>query len=283
MWPSALAAPADYYFFIGDAVYGDSLFSHGTDKLWSRFIETRATLPFYRWKTLRPTLAIWDDHDYGKNNEDGNYKHKAGTLNVFKSFFAQDPVDGALTEGPGLSFHFQGFNQNFLFLDCRYFRKLNNKGITGFLGAEQMTWANARMQNSTSPAWVLQGSPFFGRSDKSSTSYQATAPQELDLFLKDVSRWAAPAAFFGGDLHYSEISECDKKYLGYNTYEFVSSCMHSSTKSGYYQNPNKRLQSTLKENFLLLEKTGLRDDPSWKVSCVGENSKLLFNGVYQVG
>src|SRR5690606_36674666 len=75
MWDSALAANADYYFFIGDNVYGDSLLSHGPNKLWSRYIETRATLNFYHWKHLKPVIAIWDDHDYGRNNEDGKYKH----------------------------------------------------------------------------------------------------------------------------------------------------------------------------------------------------------------
>ncbi|HEX4923822.1 MAG TPA: hypothetical protein VFV50_07040 [Bdellovibrionales bacterium] len=283
MWPSAQSANADYYFFVGDAVYGDTLFSHGPDKLWSRFVETRSTLGIYQWKTLKPVLAVWDDHDYGKNNEDGSYKHKAGTLAVFKAFFAQDKQEPVLYTGPGNSMCLRAFNQSYLFLDSRYFRKLSSNGMTGFLGAEQIKWATSLVKNTKGPVWVMEGSPFFGRADKSSTSYQATAPKELDVFLKEVAGWNTPAVFMGGDVHYSEISALDKKHLGYSSFEFVSSSMHSSTKSKYYQNPNKQLQGSLKENFLMFDQTGAAGRPEWKVTCVGASNKTLFSGVYGVG
>jgi alkaline phosphatase D len=86
----------------------------------------------------------------------------------------------------------------------------------------------------------------------------------------------------GGDVHYSEISGIDKKFLGYKSFEFVSSSMHSSTQSSYHQNPNPQLQGTLKENFLLFEKQGGAQDPSWKVSSIGADKKILFDGLYNL-
>ncbi len=283
IWASALAANADYYFFIGDTVYGDTLFSHGPDKLWSRFIETRSNISLYQWKNLKPVIATWDDHDFGKNNEDGNYKHKDSTLKIFKAFYGQESQGSILSEGPGNATYFRAFNQNFFFLDSRYFRGLPHQNISGFLGAQQMAWASQIMSTANGPTWIMEGSPFFGRVNKSKTSYQAAAPQELDLFLKEVSRWNAPAVFMGGDVHYSEVSRLNKNILGYESYEFISSCMHSSTKSGYYDNPNQHIQGYLKENFLVFEKTGRVSDASWKVSCIGTDSKLQFNGLYNVG
>jgi alkaline phosphatase D len=285
MWASASAAQADYYFFIGDATYGDSLFSNGPDKLWSRFVETRTLIPFYQWKNLKPTLAIWDDHDFGKNDSGGDYKHKVGTLQVFKSFFGQEPLEDVLIKGPGLSMIFKAFGQNFVFADCRYFRGLKGKNkITGFLGQEQMSWISSVVSSSQGPVWILEGSPFYGRTQKSAgASYGASAPAELSDFLNQVRSWKAPAILFGGDLHFSEVSSLDKGILGYQSYEFISSSMHSSTKSVFYDNPNKRLQGTFKENFMLLEKQGLAQDATWDVKCIGAASKILFSGIYNVG
>ncbi len=59
--------------------------------------------------------------------------------------------------------------------------------------------------------------------------------------------------------------------------------MHSSAKSGYYQNPNKQMQGTLKENFLVFEKNGQVFDPNWKVSSVGTDSRVLFAAQYNAG
>lgn len=283
MWLSAQAADADYYFFIGDNVYGDSVFSHGPDLLWSRFVETRTNIGYYQWKTMKPVIAVWDDHDFGKNNEGGRYEHKDKTLKVFKAFFGQESQGAAFQEGPGNSSYFRAFHQNFFFLDSRYFRGLPSLGTTGFLGEAQLNWVSQIMAGVSGPVWVMSGSPHFGRADKSNTSYQATAPQEHKLFLDQVSKWNAPAIFLGGDLHYSEASGIDKNILGYQTYEFISSCMHSSSKSGYYQNPNRQLHGTLKENFLVFEKNGEVFDPNWKVSSVGADSKVFFAGQYNVG
>lgn len=279
MWASAMASNPDYIFMIGDTCYGDNIFSNGPDKLWSRFIETRSNLGYYQWKNLKPVLATWDDHDFGKNDSDGSYKHKVATLSIFNSFFGQENVDSVLTHGPGNSFYFKAFHQNFLFLDSRYYRKISG----GFLGSEQIKFASTVMQNARGPTWILEGSPFFGRVEKSKTSYQATSPKELDVFLKEVAKWNSQAIFFGGDVHYAEISSLDKKLLGYQSYEFISSGMHSSTKSGYYDNPNKHLQGVLnEENFMMFEKTGNPLDPNWKVSSIGQNSKVWFNGLYSV-
>lgn len=279
IWAMAEKSKSDYFFFIGDAIYGDSAFSHGPDKLWSRGIETRDAIPMYRWKNLVPTLAIWDDHDYGKNNTDGNYEHKNGTLQVFRTFFPRSDVNGVLASGPGVSFSFKAFNHTFVFLDSRFYRKLKHSNITGFLGDVQLKWLTSQLKGVTTPVWILEGSPFFGRADKSNTSYQATAPQELDLFCKTMSG-LAPAVYFGGDLHYSEISRIDKKIFGYETYEFISSCMHSSLKGSFFENPNTSVAGTLKQNFLFFDLNG--QTPEWKVGSAGITG-ALFSQNFSIG
>lgn len=274
IWQTAQNADADYYFFLGDAIYGDPLIIHGPDLLWRRFVDGRNTIPFYKWKNLKPVLAVWDDHDFGKNNAGHDYVHKNHNLVTFQSFFAQEPVEGVLQTGPGIARYFRAFNQNFFFFDNRYFRGLNG----GFLGHEQIQWASEIMANSTGPVWIMEGSPFFGRGDKGAgASYETGAPAEFSQLKKEIKKWNQPAIFIGGDVHYSEVSRIARGDLDYNSYELISSCMHSSGRSAYYQNPNTHMNGTFSRNFLLIEKQGLAQDPSWKVSCHGESQSPFFS------
>ncbi len=276
MWPSAEAANLDYLFLIGDNVYGDNVLTHGPDILWQHYMEGREAIPFYHWKKLKPTIAIWDDHDYGRNDSNGTYQYKDQNLQTFRSMYAMEPLDSVLIEGPGNSRCFKAFGQNFIFCDNRYFRDLPDNGGTGFLGTAQMNWVN-KMAVGGNSTWVLEGSPFFGRAQKGRNSYSVVSPEELDAFTRMVSKWDNPALFVAGDLHYSEISQIDRSVLGYQTYEVISSSMHSTLKSKLYDNPNPSLNSYLKENFILFEKMGRISAPSWKISCIGENSTVRFS------
>lgn len=280
-WPQAEAADLDYLFFLGDNVYGDLPLIHSPKFLWWRYVMSRQNIPYYRWKNLKPVLAIWDDHDFGLDNAGGNYRYKKHNLEIFKGFFAQLPEEGILEEGPGNSSFFQAFDHSFAFLDNRFYRGLRNgHGDVGFLGTEQLDWLNEKVSEAGHPTWLLQGSPVFGRGEKGS-SYQANAPAEMETYFKSIRSWNVPVSFAAGDLHYSEISEVHKRFLGMAAHEVVSSCMHSKVKDRTYDNPNRHLAGTLKENFVILEKksaTGFH----WKATCVAAGTKLLSDTVLTI-
>ena len=283
VWKAAAEANLDYIFFIGDAVYGDFLFFHGPSYLWSRYIESRDKIPFYRWKNLKPVIATWDDHDYGKNNEDGGYKHKETALQHFETFFAQEPDDTSLIKGQANSVFLQAFKHNFALYDSRYFRGYANPDSSqAFFGHEQIHFMSNIVRNNPLPTWVLNGSPIYGRSEKNA-SYQVNAPEELEYFLREIKSWNCPVIFGAGDLHYSEVSKISKEVLGYETFELVSSCMHSTKKKTFFDNPNPQLNGYLHENFLMLEQIGLATDPVWNVSCVNDEAKIVFCNSIQFG
>lgn len=278
MWPSAEAADLDYMFFIGDSVYGDLWIFYGPERLWKRYIETRSKIPYYHWKNLKPVIGIWDDHDYGKNNEGGYYKHKDNSLFAFKTFFAQDPEGGTFFNGYANSSFFHAFEQNFVFFDSRYYREMpNTNGSLGFLGDHQIDWMSKAVYDRPYPTMVINGSPAFGRIEKGS-SYQSSAPEEFEYFIKKVQSWNTPCIFAGGDLHYSEVSSIDKSIFGYNSYEIISSCMHSNTKTAFLDNPNETVGGFLKENFVVVQNVGGRGlAPNWKLTCVGKDKAIPFS------
>ncbi len=282
IWPQAENANVDYIFIIGDAVYADLLFLHGPGYYWNQFVDTREELPLYRWKNLKPVLAVWDDHDFGKNDADGNYKYKDHAFHTFKAFFAQEPDNVNLFDGYANSFFFSAFNQNFVFFDSRYYRGLkNDDGSKSFLGTKQIDWMMGALKNRNKPTLIMEGSPFYSGVEKGG-SFQVNNQPELDYLMGKLKGLNVPMMFAAGDLHLSEVASVPKEILGYDTFEIVSSCMHSTKKKKFYSHPHTQLHGHLGENFVVIQQTGLAGDAAWKTTCIGEDS-VPFETVLRVG
>ena len=100
IWEQMVKLNPDVIFLIGDNVYTDSVIDDPTPAdLWRRNFETRDRIKLFRNKTLVPIVAVWDDHDYGKNNAGEDFPHKEESLKVFKEFFASDRTDNYYMPG----------------------------------------------------------------------------------------------------------------------------------------------------------------------------------------
>ena len=80
IWKSIANENINKFIFLGDNVYGD-VPSGDTKKLVKAYkLQARR---FPRWLNELEKLAIWDDHDYGKNDGGAEYKHKRLTQKIF--------------------------------------------------------------------------------------------------------------------------------------------------------------------------------------------------------
>lgn len=276
MWNLVFETSPDMLFLIGDVVYGDILgYFHGPNVLWSRYIETRQKLGLYGAKNLIPTIAIWDDHDFGLNDADGTYTHKENSLKTFHQFYAQKTMGSAYHNGPGVASSFAAFGHKFIFLDNRFWRRLPNKfSKEGFLGDAQMEWLERELVHDQKQTWVIQGSQTFGEFKEKSGTYNFIAPNELDHLLGEIRRADKPTVFLSGDVHFSELNVVPNKHLGYESYELTSSCLHSIYLDRLPKN-SQRIVGATKENFLLLNITSA--DPNIDVICYGRGRKRHFD------
>ena len=95
------------------------------DKLrekWNRFELVEG---FQKLRANSLLLAIWDDHDYGKNDAGGEFPAKAGSQEVFLDFL-NEPKDSIRRKTPGIydcvTIGPIGKRVQFILLDTRYFR-----------------------------------------------------------------------------------------------------------------------------------------------------------------
>lgn len=275
MWRLVGSKDPDLLFMLGDNVYGDfyGIF-HGPELLWMRYIQTRRALGLYRRKRLIPSIAIWDDHDFGKNNVSGGYKHREHSLETFNNFYAQVPIGPSHSSGPGVASSFTAFRQKFIFLDGRYWRNMKSRqwGV-GFLGEEQMQWLERELRHEQEQTWIFQGSQFFGDHKVECGTYQKQAPYELEALGRQVRAHDKATYFVSGDVHFSEVSEVPREFLGYKAVEFTSSCLHSLVTVKPPKNNRRKMGATY-ENFLLLEILGSHN---FRVDCYGRYGRHHFN------
>ena len=78
-----VAQDPDMLLMLGDNVYGDDEDMKLT-KLAAAYEMANANVD---WSAFRDVQAIWDDHDFGRNDGGGDYPHKAEAKDLFLSFF----------------------------------------------------------------------------------------------------------------------------------------------------------------------------------------------------
>lgn len=282
IWNSVNATSPDILFLIGDVTYGDILgMAYGPELLWRRHIESRSRIPFYHQRNLIPTIVMWDDHDFGKNNADGSYKHKADSLNSLKAFFPQNDVEGVFRNGPGAAGHFSAFGHNFMFMDNRYFLDTVENGVKTYWGQDQRKWAFDSLNGSNLPVWFLQGAQFFGGTDTSGQSFESEHSEELRTVLNSIKNLSVRALFFSGDVHFTELLKLEKDLLGYNTYEITSSSLHSIIGPA---TPNERRDEVgLGHQFVFVDLGTDTENGLYRVTSVNGSKKIKFSREIVVG
>lgn len=295
MWRALLAARPDLLLMIGDNVYADVVGGKAKipadpETLWRRYLETFLLLDVYRAVNLVPVLATWDDHDSGANDSGSGNPHLPASKAIFETFFPQrlNEAIPELAKGPGVASRFDAFGRRLLLLDDRTFRTKNrapDEAQTHF-GEEQENWLLQNLKASNEPAWLISGDQWFGAYHPFE-SYEGNHPLSFARFMNRLKATGRMVAFFSGDRHLSEVMTIEKQQLGYQTYEFTSSSIHSRMfPSRWKEVPNKRhlMGIDLHHSFMLheiapierLKSNQVRMRMKLKGSAIGAASETLF-------
>lgn len=280
MWTSLEAQKADVILFLGDSVYVDyQLETQATPKIhWEKYVETRMVLDFYHWKRLVPTIALWDDHDFGGNDSGVSYPYCKDVQVNFKNFFAQKLSENLFIKpGPGISTQFQLGNQMFLMLDGRTFRgKAHSKKMYSFFGKEQEEWIFSCIKDFKGLIWMCNGTQWF--TDQGyGESFRKQHSVNFNSFIEKLNAVDKQVIFASGDVHFSEVC-ATPKYLKNQSIELTSSCMHSSNFIALptIANTPARIASTWLRNFMICKVSETDSSVSVETECYTKENRLLF-------
>ncbi len=90
IWDEVLKAAPELFVFLGDNVYGDT---HDPAELRVKYEALAAKPGFQKLKASTPMLAMWDDHDYGKNDSGADHPTKNESRAAFCDFW-EEPANG---------------------------------------------------------------------------------------------------------------------------------------------------------------------------------------------
>ncbi|MEO2006215.1 MAG: alkaline phosphatase D family protein, partial [Candidatus Poribacteria bacterium] len=224
IWTRIVDDGADAVVLLGDTPYIDS-----TDLA----VQRRRYGEFFNVPELRsamarvPFYATWDDHDFGRNDTDGQLDGKENSRRAFEEYHA-NPTYGTGREGIYTSFR-RGSVEVFL-LDTRWFACTEPSPVDPdkptLLGREQWDWLRESLAASTAPFKVLAcGMVWNGAVRPNKPDHWMSYPHEREALFRYIGDAGVTGVLLvGGDIHRTRSLRYPTRDLaGYDIIELITS------------------------------------------------------------
>ena len=287
IWNSVVDAKPDLFVHLGDAIYPDvndeetALIDpwpndNSIARIEDAYARVAARPEFVRLRETIPTMAVWDDHDYGINDGDREWALKEATQQLFLDFFGE-PADSARRSTPGIYdariLGAAGRRVQIILLDTRYFRSppipdtrsaeekkaLNIAGRYApntdpdatVLGNMQWQWLEEQLSQPAEVRLLVSGYPIVP-TELGRDAWGNFPMERQRLFDLIGATKANGVIFLTGDVHFSEISQSDEG--PYPMLDFTSSPLAAPSVGNEDLANSRRISPAYaRENFGLVE------------------------------
>ena len=232
IWNTIANQDPDIFLFLGDNLYQDDPEHRNLQRV---YYYRRQLRPEYQQLTASTAIyAIWDDHDFGKNDCAGGLDPfkpdwKVPVWKVFKENWA-NPGFGNGSDYPGCWFKFSHGDIDFFMTDGRYYRDFK-KGT--MLGPVQKQWLLESLKASTATFKVIaSGTLWTETADKGGKDswWGVREEREEILSLIDTENIGG-VLLLSADRHRTDVYQI-KRPNGYTIYEFETSKLTNNHTHG---------------------------------------------------
>jgi alkaline phosphatase D len=260
----------DLFLMLGDNVYGDT---DSNDLIELRDAYEKQRENFDRLNLNFPFEAIWDDHDYGKNDGGKEYIYKEEAEQIFLDFW-NIPQDDIRRNRPGLYFEktqeIDGISIQMIFLDTRFFRDAllptDEKGAPGkeryiphtdtsltMLGEGQWTWLQEQLDKEVDHKIIVTSIQFLAMGH----GWEAwkTLPHERQRLIDLIDQSSSEVLFISGDRHRGGLYQFSTQ-SGKVISEMTSSSLNLAFANDEEDGPLRSGPTFVQENYgeILLDK-----------------------------
>jgi len=260
----------DLFLMLGDNVYGDT---DSNDLIELRDAYEKQRENFDRLNLNFPFEAIWDDHDYGKNDGGKEYIYKEEAEQIFLDFW-NIPQDDIRRNRPGLYFEktqeIDGISIQMIFLDTRFFRDAllptDERGAPGkeryiphtdtsltMLGEDQWTWLQEQLDKEVDHKIIVTSIQFLAMGH----GWEAwkTLPHERQRLIDLVDQSSSEVLFISGDRHRGGLYQFSTQ-SGKVISEMTSSSLNLAFANDEEDGPLRSGPTFVQENYgeILLDK-----------------------------
>lgn len=264
----------DFMLWMGDNVYlmGNELTSK--KNALKRYVKVRQHKKLNRFMKKKFHYAIWDDHDFGPNNCDGNYPGKEDSKSIFETFW-QNPNE---PHKNGIYYTIKYADIELFMLDDRYNRE-DAIEPSVMLGSEQLEWLKKGLQESTASFKIIVSGNQVLNKLETHESFSQYENEKRALFGHIRDSKISGVLFFSGDRHHSEILKLQEPQT-YPFYDFTCSALTSwrypwrkMSKEG--DNEQRVGELILKHNYAIISISGVENKRIFTISFKNKFGKIL--------
>jgi alkaline phosphatase D len=259
IWEQVLNAQPDVFAFLGDNIYGDS---DDPDVLAAKYQQLGAVSGFQQLQDQAQVVAIWDDHDYGRNDAGIEYPSKEASRQVMLDFWGEPMNSARRTRPDGIYtsylFDHQGKRIQLILPDLRWNRtplqvvtdpeqaalresqnmgpyEVNLQSGATMLGEMQWQWLERQFDE---PADLrIIGSSLQLLAEFTGWESWANYPADRQRLMQLLEQHAdVPTLILSGDTHWSEISRVEHAGLSWPLVDITSSGL---TEEWHAISPNR--------------------------------------------
>lgn len=269
----------DLMLWLGDNVYLREADWNSQSGIYHRYSHTRALPELQGLLAATHHYAIWDDHDYGPNDSDRTYVHKATTRKAFIDFWG-NPTFG-MPGLEGVTTAFQWADIDFFLLDNRWDRTPNDceKCDPTILGKAQREWLIQALSASRAPFKIVAvGGQFLSPVAKFENFSNRHAPEREWILKRIEEENIQGVIFLSGDLHHTELSAFQNG-MGNMIYDLTTSALTAGpvTRNENVGNTFRVTDTYVNvRNFSTLTFSGKRNQRSVLIENFNSNGELLW-------
>ncbi len=274
IWDTVAARKPAAFLFLGDNVYIDQPQRRNAQRV--HYYRRQLRPEYRRLSSSTAMYAIWDDHDFGKNDCAGGLDPfvPAWKLPVWRVFRENwnNPAYGGGRDQPGCWFDFTIGDVQFFMLDNRYYRDFKKGWM---LGPAQRKWLLDRLSASTATFKVLcNGTLWTEHADKGGRDSWWGVPKAREAIFSLIDQQKIGGVILlSADRHRTDVYQIDRPE-GYPLYEFETSKL---TNNHTHPTRDAALFSYNKGNFFgLLTFDLTAEDPTVTFQCVTSENKSVY-------
>lgn len=212
----------ELFVYLGDNIYGDT---DDMQVLQSKYAKMNAKPEFQHLRSHVPTVATWDDHDYGANDAGKEYPFREQSKQIFLDFW-NEPQESTRRQRPGIytDYWFKDSTRqrslHLIVLDTRTFRDPPLKNPLpswkndylpdtdpqkSILGEDQWRWLEERLKEPADIRLIASSIQFSHEYNgwESWTNFPGQLQKMVQLIK---STKAGGVIFISGDVHWGELS-----------------------------------------------------------------------------
>ena len=264
-----------YMLWLGDNVY--LILNHDLKnkyRIYKRYLGVRKQREMNMLlSSEKQHYSIWDDHDFGPNNCDGDYENATLTTSAFNNFWVNPESKN------GVYYSFEKGDVSFIMTDGRTFKRT---GDSALLGETQLSWIKKKLLESQKTFKIIVlGNQFINKGyHESFYDFE----KERNSLIDFINTQKIPGVlFFSGDRHHSEINvETHQNY--YPIHDITCSALssprrvHLKRKEKKYP-PNTRVKKSLilKHNYGLFSILNDNGKKVAQITFLNKQGETLFS------